>query len=74
MAENDGSSFPKFQMFINKQERWLPLHEAGRMYDYGYAPVEIGEQVYDDYGVMRPITDEERQKIVDVADEWSENK
>jgi hypothetical protein len=75
MADNDVSAFPKYQMKIGyHQEQWLPLHEAGRLYDSGYVAVEIGGEVFDNYGQPRPITDDERRQIADIADEWSEDK
>lgn len=64
-------------MIINGKRQWLGLHSAGVAYDSGWARVEFGETVVDPTGddlVIREMTDQDRAKISDYADEWSANK
>lgn len=74
MTTENQPGFPKYKMMVNGEERWLPLQEAGRIYDYGMVPVHIGGRVLEFTGEVRDITDEERGDIVDIADQWSESK
>jgi len=68
------SKFPLYLMVFDGKNRWLNINAAGRLYDYGFAPVSIGGRVMEEDGTEREITDEERQRIVDIADEYSGNK
>jgi hypothetical protein len=63
-----------FSMDIEGQQHWLPLFDAGIAYNSGMARVAIGGFVLDTAGPTRPITDEERHLIAEIADSWSENQ
>lgn len=64
----------RYLMIVNGQREWLHLYDAGVMFDNGHVPVRIGGYVQDLRGMERPITDEERNKIADIADEYSGSK
>ena len=66
--------FPMYQMLIDGQTHWLRLQQAGVAYDNAWAPVSIGGRVIESDGAERPITDEERRQIADIADEHSASK
>lgn len=68
------SDFPRYQMIINGIEHWLKLTEAGIAYDSGWVPVEFGGKVLESNGRTRSITKEEKNKIGDIAEEWSASK
>ena len=65
-----------YLMRVEHQNRWLPMHAAGIVYDNGWVSVEIGGRVIEagGDGAERDITDEERQCIGDIADGWSASK
>lgn len=65
------SEFPLYKMVIEEEEHWLPLHQAGRIYDSGMLAVSIGGLVLDEAGPTRKITDRERSRICDIADDYS---
>lgn len=67
-------NFPLYQMIVDGKQEWHTLRSAGIVYDYGHLPISIGGQVLDGPGMARDITEEERQKIADLADEWSASK
>jgi hypothetical protein len=61
-----------FLMIITGYQRhWLPLKAAGVAFDAGTIEVKIGGVVIDGEGPERPITDEERSAIANIADEHS---
>jgi len=66
--------FPRYQMFVDDNELWQSLREAGRTYDFGFAPVRIGGKVLDQGGLVRDITDEEKSRISEIAEEYSDSK
>lgn len=66
-------SVPLYRMVVDGEECWLPLHEAGIVYDNGYIRVEIGGTVRAS-GQERPISPEEVQQIRQIADEYSASK
>lgn len=59
---------------VNIKEQWLPMNKAGVLFDSNWIGVEMGNSVMLDDGVVRPITEEEIRKIVDIADEHSMSK
>ena len=67
-------SFPLYEMIVNGRQEWHTLRDAGVVYDYGHFPVAIGGKVLDRPGMPRDITEEERRRISDIADEWSASK
>lgn len=71
---NHQSEFPKFQIIIDNVEHWLPLGTAGRELNSYWCPVRIGSKALEATGVTREITIEERNKMIDIADEFDANK
>lgn len=67
-------SFPLYQMIVDGKQEWHTLRNAGIVYDCGWLSISIGGLVLDQPGMTRDITEEERQKISDIADEWSASK
>ncbi len=63
-----------YKMIVDGEEHWVPLRQAGVLYDFGFAPVSIGGLVLDGIGRPRQITNKERAQIADIADEWSAGK
>jgi len=74
MSQPDIEAAPRYQMFIDEEQRYLELEVAGRTYDSGWASVRIGGLVLEANGNTRPITDKEQGDIVRIADEWSDMK
>jgi hypothetical protein len=64
---------PRYQMMVDGNEEWHPIRNAGVVYDTGWVPVSIGGEVRE-LDITRPITDEERLRISDIADEYSGSK
>jgi hypothetical protein len=78
MGQNVPSNTERQYLMIvygeKKEERWLSLQEAGVLYDNGYLNVEIGGRVREPDNLTRPISQEERDKIRDIADQVSGSK
>lgn len=70
----ENSRFPLYLMIVNGERKWLKINRAGVVYDDGFMPVRIGGSVLEEDGSEREITNEERQKIVNIADEYSGSK
>lgn len=66
--------WPKYRMVVNGQPKWLPIHDAGIVFDSGWFSVSIGGQVMEENGEVRDITSAERTKISDIAEEYSASK
>lgn len=66
--------YPQYLMLIGAQRRFLPIREAGVAYDCGFVNVEIVGDVLEEDHRVRLITDEERRKIAEIAEEWSTSK
>jgi nucleoside 2-deoxyribosyltransferase len=64
---------PRYQMMVDGNEEWHPIRDAGIVFDSGWAPVSIGGSVRE-LDTTRPITDQERTRIADIADEYSASK
>lgn len=64
----------KYLMIVGTERVWLDIYSAAVAYDNSWTTVSIGGQVQDVDGVERPITEEERNEIVRIADEYSFNK
>ena len=76
---NDGVSLSirdgrLYQMKVGDEEKWLPLQQAGAVYDSGWMKVEIGGKVREPDGLERDITAAERDTIRDIADRVSASK
>jgi len=66
---------PRYLMVTGEgEERWLPITRAGHLYDSGWTAVKIGGKVLEPDGAVRSITDAEKHKIADIADELSASK
>lgn len=65
---------PLYEMIIDGKQFWLSIKQAGIAYDSGWMPVQIGGSVLEREGAPRLITDAERQRIADIADDWSASK
>jgi hypothetical protein len=68
------AEWPKYRIIIDGMTEWLPLRRAGIAYDCGWCPVSIGGQVMEEDGSVRDITKRERQRIADIADDYSGSK
>lgn len=71
---SDNSEFPKYQITIDGQEHWLPLRKAGIELNSYFAPVSLGSKALEASGVTRDITQQERNQMIDIADEWDAAK
>lgn len=68
------SDWPRYRMVVDGTVTWLPIKDAGITFDWGWAPVSVGGQVMEEDGSIRDITPGERQRIADIAEEWSASK
>ncbi len=68
------SSFPRYLMIVNGNRLWLDIGNAGVAFDSGWVPVRIGGKVIEEDGTERDVTDEEKQRISDIAEEYSASK
>lgn len=63
-----------YLMIIGFERRFLPLPDAGRMFDAGHIKVSIGNLVLEINHSVRDITSEEVTKISEAADRYSASK
>jgi len=70
-ASND---FPKYLMVIDGKLHFVPFREAYVAYDNGFVPVEFGQYVLNHDFSVREMTEEDKSKISDAADEYSASK
>ena len=63
-----------YQMKVADEEHWFPIGQAGIIYDAGWIDVRIGGLVIEGIGQRRPITQEERDQIAEIADDYSASK
>ena len=68
------SEFPKFHMIVDGEGKYMALGEAARAHASLFSMVEIGGTVLNEDSFTRSITNEERNKIVDLSDEIDANK
>lgn len=66
--------FPRYELVVDGHSHWLTLYQAGVAYDNNWVPVSIGGHVLHKDGTVRDITDQERARISDLADEHSASK
>lgn len=55
-------------------DRYVPIHEAGVIWDNGWVHVKIDDMVLMPDLSLRQITKEENWKIQEIADEYSASK
>ena len=68
-------SYPQYQMYVNGAQEWHSLHSAGARYDCGFLPVRIGDLVIETPDATpRPMTDDDRRRIANAADDYSDSK
>jgi len=69
------NKYPRYSMMIDGKLEWLPLGEAASAYDCGWVQVEFGPCVIDAEDLEpRLITDDDKRKISNLADEISGSK
>lgn len=69
------NEYPLYEMVVGGKIEWCSLRQAAIFYDCGLVPVSFGTQVIDSLGdVPRPITDDDKRRISDRADEYSASK
>lgn len=62
-------------MSVDGHDEWLPLNAAAKIFDNGQVHVDFGFFVIDEADTLpRNITDDDREKISNAADELSANK
>jgi hypothetical protein len=66
--------FPKFAITVDGRTSAMPLAQAAGAYASLYSNVSIAGSVYEADGTIRHITIEERQKIVQLADQIDASK
>lgn len=66
--------FPWYELIVDGQSEFHPIHQAGRVYDCGHIFVSFGTRVLLSDGTTRPITPEEKSRIIELADEYSDSK
>lgn len=73
------SEFPLYLMWSKFPEGddeydFLSINEAGILYDSGWKKVAFGNIVFESSLKFRPMTEEEKVKISEIADEYSGRK
>jgi hypothetical protein len=68
------ADFPKFLMKIGGNRKFLSLSEAYIAFDSGFLYVEFGRYVLNEDFSVRKMTEEDKKKISDAADEYSASK
>ena len=68
------ATYPLYLMRIGDEEKFLPLQQAGVVYDSGMIKVEIIGKVLEKDFKVRPITKEEENRISEIADAYSDSK
>jgi hypothetical protein len=75
------AEFPRYLVIIGDAAKGQPLDKsfttmgcAGRTYDSGLMMVAIGDDVLEQDFKLRPITEAERQKISNIAEDYSASK
>lgn len=66
--------FPKYLMVVDGKQKFLSFHEASVAYDSGWARVEFGHLVLESDFSVRDMTDAERAKLSEAADEYGASK
>lgn len=68
--------FPKFltQSAVNKQKQFVNLQIAANRQRDWFAPWDVLDDVLEEDGTVRPITQEEARAINDLADEIDASK
>lgn len=67
--------FPLYLMRIDDRYEFVTIHRAAAWYDSGWNKVDFGGFVIEDATFkVRRITDQEKRKISDMADEYSTSK
>lgn len=67
--------YPQYEMIINGKKEWHTKRETVSFWDSGWFSVRFGEYIIDSAGSLpRQITEEEKQEICDLADEYSASK
>ena len=66
--------FPLYLMTEDGKSKFMPLRKAGVLADSMYSRVEIGKLVLEADFSVRKITEEEHDKIVEIADRHSDSK
>lgn len=74
MIHGIGVKFPRYLMKVGTEQQFLAIEDASMVYDFGHLPVQIVGLVLESTYHVRDITDEERGKIVELAEEYSANK
>jgi len=66
--------FPRYLMKIDGKRKFLSLGEAAVAYDSGLVRVSFGRYVlHEDFTVV-PMSEKDKRRISDAADEYSANK
>ncbi len=78
-AASPESAFPLYLMwskFPDQEEEYefLSLKDAGILFDSGWKKVAFGNMVLESQLKLRPMTDEEKRRIEEIADEHSARK
>lgn len=67
--------YPQFLLYIDNVPKYMPLGQAGAMYDSGFVDVRIGDTVLLDCdGNVRAITQKDKGEILKMADRCSAGK
>lgn len=70
MPEVRVSIYPHFELSVNGKTSFVPMQEAARAMDSPMKHVQVGGIVRESDGAIRTITDEEKQELNRLTDEW----
>lgn len=68
------NGFPFYLIDVDGMKKFVPLSEAGVLFDSGWGRVEFGGLILEKDFFVRPMNPEERQAVSDAADRNSSSK
>jgi len=70
----ESEEFPKYLMKVGGDRKFVTFREAYVLYDSGLVRVDFGRYVLEKDFSVRPMTDKDKAKISEAADEYSASK
>lgn len=66
--------FPLYLLVVDGKKQFVPIAEAGRLFDSGWQKVDTGGLMLEKDFSVRPMTQEEERQVSTAADEYSASK
>lgn len=68
------NDFPLFLIIVDGKKKFVPLKEAGILFDSGWQQVDTGGLMLEKDFSVRPMTKEEERAVSNTADDYSASK